>query len=104
MGLLWPPHAKSWLIGKDSDAGRDWGQEPDPSSKATLWVKAQHEGALPPPCIVRNDPRVPHISRGDRDLGVAFQTHPRSQASPRGEGKDSALLSSRDGYVLESTE
>ena len=24
---LWPPHGKSWLIGKDSDAGRDWGQE-----------------------------------------------------------------------------
>ena len=24
---LWPPHVKSWLIGKDSDAGRDWGQE-----------------------------------------------------------------------------
>ena len=22
-----PPDAKSWLIGKDSDAGRDWGQE-----------------------------------------------------------------------------
>ena len=25
--VLWPPHAKSWLIGKDSDAGRNWGQE-----------------------------------------------------------------------------
>ena len=25
--ILWPPHAKSWLTGKDSDAGRDWGQE-----------------------------------------------------------------------------
>ena len=25
--VLWPPHAKCWLIGKDSDAGRDWGQE-----------------------------------------------------------------------------
>ena len=25
--VFWPPHAKSWLIGKDSDAGRDWGQE-----------------------------------------------------------------------------
>ena len=25
--VLWPPHAKSWLIGKHSDAGRDWGQE-----------------------------------------------------------------------------
>ena len=27
MPVLWPPWAKSWLIGKDSDAGRDWGQE-----------------------------------------------------------------------------
>ena len=25
--VLWPPHAKSWLIGKDPDAGRDWGQK-----------------------------------------------------------------------------
>ena len=25
--VLWPPHEKSWLIGKDSDAGRDWGQK-----------------------------------------------------------------------------
>ena len=25
--VLWPPHVKSWLIGKDSDAGRDGGQE-----------------------------------------------------------------------------
>ena len=25
--VLWPPHAKGWLIGKDPDAGRDWGQE-----------------------------------------------------------------------------
>ena len=24
---LWPPHVKSLLIGKDPDAGRDWGQE-----------------------------------------------------------------------------
>ena len=25
--VLWPPHVKSWLIRKDSDAGRNWGQE-----------------------------------------------------------------------------
>ena len=25
--ILWPLHAKSWLIGKDPDAGRDWEQE-----------------------------------------------------------------------------
>ena len=33
--ILWPPHAKSWLIGKDSDAGRDWGQE----EKGTRWMR-----------------------------------------------------------------
>ena len=25
--ILWPPHAKSWLTGKDPDAGMDWGCE-----------------------------------------------------------------------------
>jgi len=32
--VLWPPHARIWLIGKDSDAGRDWGQE---EKGATGW-------------------------------------------------------------------
>ena len=25
--ILWPPDAKCWLIGKDPDPGKDWGQE-----------------------------------------------------------------------------
>ena len=25
--ILWPPHVKSWLSGKDPDDGKDWGQE-----------------------------------------------------------------------------
>ena len=25
--IVWPPDAKNWLIGKDPDAGKDWGQE-----------------------------------------------------------------------------
>ena len=25
--MLWPPDVKNWLIGRDSDAGKDWGQE-----------------------------------------------------------------------------
>ena len=25
--VIWPPHVKSWLIGKDPDAGKDWGQK-----------------------------------------------------------------------------
>ena len=34
--ILWPPDAKSWLIGKDSDAGRDWGQEEKGMTKDEL--------------------------------------------------------------------
>ena len=44
------------------------------------------------------------LSRGDRDLGVAFQTHLRSQAWYIGEAKNSALLSNPNGYLLEPTE
>ena len=40
------------------------------------------------------------LSRGGRDLGVAFQTHLRSQAWYIGEAKNSALLSSPNGYLL----
>ena len=41
--ILWAPHAKSWLIGKDSDAGRDWGQEEkgmteDEITSPTRWM------------------------------------------------------------------
>ena len=25
--ILWPPDSRSWLIGQDPDAGKDWGQE-----------------------------------------------------------------------------
>ena len=32
--ILWPPHGKSWLVGKDPDAGRDWGQE----EKGMRWL------------------------------------------------------------------
>ena len=31
--VLWPPHAKSWLTGKDPDAGRHWGQEEKGTTK-----------------------------------------------------------------------
>ena len=27
VSILWPPDAKNWLIGKDSDAGKDWRKE-----------------------------------------------------------------------------
>ena len=42
--VLWLPHAKSWLNGKDSDAGRDWGQEPKGTTEddKTAWHQ-QHD-------------------------------------------------------------
>ena len=33
MPMLWPPDAKSWLIRKDPDAGKDWGQEEKGTTK-----------------------------------------------------------------------
>ena len=41
------------------------------------------------------------LSSGNRDLGVAFKIHPGSQALSRVEAKNSALLSSRDGNLLD---
>ena len=40
---------------------------------------------------------------GESDLSIAFSTHLGSQASSRGEAKDTALLSSCDGHLLEPT-
>ena len=44
------------------------------------------------------------LSRGDRDIGVAFQPHLVVQALSRREAKDSAFLSTRDRDLLEPTE
>ena len=47
-------------------------------TKATLWVKAQHEGALPPPGIVRKDPSAQRLvwaakqALGKAALGALF--------------------------------
>ena len=44
------------------------------------------------------------LSSGDWDLGIAFKFHPGSQASSRVEAKNSTLLLSCDGYLLEPIE
>ena len=35
--ILWLPDAKSWLIGKDPDAGKDWGQEETTEDEMVGW-------------------------------------------------------------------
>ena len=50
--ILWPPDAKSWLTGKDSDAGRDWGQEEKGTTKDEMagwhhWLD-EHESEWTP--------------------------------------------------------
>ena len=34
--ILWPPDRKNWLIGKDPDAGKDWGQEEKGATKGEM--------------------------------------------------------------------
>ena len=50
--ILWPPHAKSWLIGKDPDAGRDCGQEEKGTTEDEMagwhhWLDARKFGWTP---------------------------------------------------------
>ena len=50
--VLWPPHAKSGLIGKDSDAGRDWGQEEKGMTDDEMagwhhWLDGRESGLTP---------------------------------------------------------
>ena len=50
--ILWPPHGKSWLIGKDPDAGRDWGQEEKGMTEDEMagwhhWLHAHESGWTP---------------------------------------------------------
>ena len=40
--ILWPPHAKSWLIWKDPDAAKDWGQEEKGTTEDEM-VKWHHQ-------------------------------------------------------------
>ena len=50
--VLWPPCAKSWLIEKDSDAGRDWGQEEKGTTEDEMagwyhWLDGRESGWAP---------------------------------------------------------
>ena len=65
--VLWPPHMKSWLIGKDSDAGRDWGQEEKGTTEDEMagwhhWLYG-HKSEW-------------SLGVGDRQGGLALQVYP----------------------------
>ena len=50
--VLWPPHGKSWLIGKYSDAGRDWGLEEQGTTEDEMagwhhWLDGREPGWTP---------------------------------------------------------
>ena len=50
--IFWPPDVKSWLIGKDSDAGRDWGQEEKGTTEDKMaawhhWLDGHESGWTP---------------------------------------------------------
>ena len=41
--ILWPLHVKSWLIGKDPDAGKDWGQEEKGTTEDEMMAGWHHQ-------------------------------------------------------------
>ena len=50
--ILWPPDVKHWLIGKDPDAGKDWGQEEEGMTEDEMvgwhhWLNGHEFGWIP---------------------------------------------------------
>ena len=50
--ILWPPYVKSWLIWKDPDAGKDWGQEKGMTEDEMIgwhhWLNGHRFGSADP--------------------------------------------------------
>ena len=44
--ILWPPHAKSWLVGKDPNVGRDLGQEEKETTEDSFFYIFNHKELL----------------------------------------------------------
>ena len=42
--IVWPPDAKSWLTGKDSDAGKEWGKE-EKGQQGMKWLEGITDSA-----------------------------------------------------------
>ena len=91
-----PQGAAAWVRASDWLA-KVTGSHPSCQGCGLFWGRGGSGGG--------GKPSFPSPSAGDlRELPRAFQAPPGSQASSRGEAKDSALLSSRDAGLLEPPE
>ena len=104
--VLWPPHVKSWLIWKDPDAGRDWGQEEkgttgwDGITDSVTWVWANSgrfwRTRKPGMLQSMGSHRVGHnlMTKQQKSIGlmcltiniftfsISFNTHPKRASLP----------------------
>ena len=62
--ILWPPEVKSWLTGKDPNAGRDWGREENWTGRRLRWLDGIY-WAWPP--LLEQDPVSPSVSLSQQD-------------------------------------
>ena len=66
--VLWPPHAKSWLLGKDSDAGKDWGQEDKGTTEDEMAGWHHWLNDLPLLTMTRESEWTPGVGNGQEGL------------------------------------
>ena len=67
--ILWPPDAKSWLILKDPDAGKDWGQEEKGTTEDEMvgWHRLSgHECGWTPELVLDGRPGVLQLMGSQR--------------------------------------
>ena len=75
--ILWPPHAKSWLIEKDPDAGKDWGWDGWMASLTQwtwVWVNSESWWWTGRPGMLQSMQRVGHnwVTELNLNLNVAW--------------------------------
>ena len=77
--LFWPPDRKTWLIGKDPDAGKDWGQEENGATEDEIvewhrWLNGYEFGQTQE--LVKDREASVH---GSRRVGHDWETEQQKQ-------------------------
>ena len=83
--ILWPADAKSWLIGKDPDAGKDWGQEKGVTEDGmVVWHHRLSEHELSKLQETVKDREAWHTAMGSQTVGYdwAAEQQPFAAAFP----------------------
>ena len=91
--ILWPPNAKSQLIGKDPDAGKDWGQEEKGATEDEMvgddildsmdMSLSKLQETVKPGGLWSMNPRVGHVWANEQQIPCAWCPYEKKETGHR---------------------